>query len=160
MKNSDKSNISVKEILKIITRYCSREEHCTSEILNKLSSFNLSEKDKTEIVNYLKREKYVDEYRYASAFVNDKFRFNKWGKFKISYELKRKQIPDIIISENMENIPEEDYRNLLHNELSKKLQTLPKSSDYELKAKLYRFAAGKGFENDLILELINEILES
>jgi len=158
LRNSDKSNFSKKEILKVITRYCSREEHCISEIHKKLTYYNLSEKDKTEIVNYLKQEKYIDEFRYASAFVNDKFRFNKWGKFKISYELKKKQIPDIIISETIENIPEEDYRNMLNNELSNKLRTLPKLSNYELKAKLYRFAAGRGFENDLILELINKTL--
>ncbi len=124
----------------------------------KISEFDLPENEISEIIEFLKKEKYIDEHRYAEAFVNDKYRFNKWGKYKIKFTLKQKHIPEPIISEALNKIPDENYHSLLYDELSKKLRNLPKNSDYELKSKLYRFAASRGYENDLILEVINELL--
>jgi len=159
LKNSDNASLSRKELLTLITHYCSREERCIFDVTKKISEYNLPESEITEIIEFLKKEKYIDELRYTEAFVNDKFRFNKWGKYKINFALKQKHIPDHIIAEALEKIPEENYHSLLHDELSKKLRSLSKSSGYELKSKLYRFAASRGYENDLILEVINELID-
>ena len=159
MKNSGSANISKKELLILITHYCSREERCIYDVKKKISEYNLPESEITEIIEFLKKEKYIDELRYTEAFANDKYRFNKWGKYKINFALKQKHIPENIISSSLDNIPEENYHSLLHDELSKKLRSLAKSSGYELKSKLYRFAASRGYENDLILEVINELLK-
>ena len=159
MKNSDSANISKKELLTLITHYCSREERCIYDVKKKISEYHLPESEIPEIIEFLKNEKYIDELRYTEAFVNDKFRFNKWGKYKINFALKQKHIPEHLISEALKNIPDENYHSLLHDELSKKLRSLSKSSSYELKSKLYRFAASRGYENDLILDVINELLK-
>ena len=159
MKNLGNTNISKKELLVQITHFCSREERCVNDVRKKISEFNLPENEINEIIEFLKKEKYIDEHRYTEAFVNDKYRFNKWGKFKINFALKQKHIPELIISVALNKIPYENYQALLHDELSKKLKSLPKSSSYELKSKLYRFAASRGYENDLILDVINELLK-
>ena len=151
--------ISKKEALSLITRYCSSEERCVYDVQGRLEEFQLSEIDIDEIIDFLKSEKYIDELRYAFAFVNDKFRFNKWGRLKIEYALKQKKIPVNILSKALTNIAESDYLALLREELSKKLRSLPIASNYELKGKLYRFAASRGFENDFILEVLRELLE-
>jgi regulatory protein len=155
---ADRPVISKKEALGFITQFCSREERCVSEVQKRLNQFGLTENDIAEIIEFLKSEKYIDNQRYANAFVNDKFRFNKWGKYKISMYLKQKHISDECITNAIENIPFDDYKELLLNELQKKMSTLPKASKYENKGKLYRFAAQRGFENDLIIEILNDIL--
>lgn len=153
------NTISKNEALSLLTRYCSKEEHCIFDAREKLKNYKLHESTIEEIVHFLVKEKYIDELRYSLAFVNDKSKFNKWGRFKIRYSLKQKQIPENIIKEALENISDDECRQILHDELSKKLRSLPKASNYELKGKLYRFAAGRGFENDIILEVIGELLE-
>ena len=158
MKKQDNNNYSKKEALSILTRICSKKEICSSEAIQKLGDWGISESDTKEIRDYLIKEKFIDDLRYATHFASDKFRFNKWGKYKISYSLKQKHISETIISEALENFPEEEYRKFIREELIKKMHSLPKTSNYELKGKLYRFAMGRGFENNLIMELLNELL--
>jgi regulatory protein len=158
--DTDRPAISNKEALSLITRYCSKEERCVNDARNRLSQFGLSDIDIDQIIEYLKSEKYVDDQRYANAFVNDKFRFNKWGKYKIKMHLKQKCISEETISNAFASISPDDYRDLLANEIKKKLSTLPKTSKFETKGKLYRFAAQRGFENDLINDILNDLLNS
>ncbi len=153
------NSISKNEALSLLTHYCSREERCIADAREKLNDYNLPTSIVDDIIHHLVKEKYIDEHRYASAFVNDHTKFNKWGKYKISYGLKQKHIPEVIIHEALESISDDECRKILHDELSKKLRSLPKASNYELKGKLYRFAASRGFENDIILEVIGELLE-
>jgi regulatory protein len=155
---SNKPAVSKKDALGLITQFCSREERCISEVHARLIQFGLSENDIDEIIEFLKSEKYIDNQRYANAFVSDKFRFNKWGKYKITMYLKQKHISDEHISKAIENIPFIDYKELLTSELRKKLSMLPNTSSFETKGKLYRFAAQRGFENDLIIEILNDLI--
>jgi regulatory protein len=153
-----KPAISKKEALGLITHFCSREERCISEVKARLNQFGLQGNDIDEIIEFLKSEKYIDDQRYANAFANDKFRFNKWGKYKITMYLKQKYISDECISNAIDNIPSRDYKELLVNELRKKKSLLPKAPKFEINGKLYRFAAQRGFENDLIIEILNDLL--
>jgi regulatory protein len=151
--------LTKKEILSLVANYCSREERCTSDIISKLKEFNLPQDESEEIIDFLSKEKYFDDLRYSKAFVSDKFRFNKWGKIKIGYALKMKHIAGETIDEALESIDNEQYIQLLADELRKKKRTLPKLSGYELNGKLYQFAAGRGFESDEFkkaLKMINE----
>ncbi len=159
MKKQGNNNYSKKEALSILTRICSKKEICSFEAIKNLNNWGISPSDTQEIIEYLIKEKYIDDHRYALHFASDKFRFNKWGKYKIANALKQKQIPELFISKALSNLSENNYRSLLLEELTKKLHSLPKSSTYELKGKLYRFAASRGYENDLIMELLNELLK-
>jgi regulatory protein len=159
LKKQDNNNYSKKEALAALTRICSKKETCTSEAIEKLTDWGISNSDANEILEYLIKEKYIDNLRYATHFASDKFRFNKWGRYKILNSLKQKHISGQFISAALENISKDDYLLLLKEELMKKFRSLPKSSDYEIKGKLYRFAASRGFENDLIMDLLNEIIK-
>src|SRR5512133_2029019 len=75
---------------------CSRSEHCTSEILEKLKLWGLSAEDSETVIEQLTAEKYLDDERFARAYVKDKFRFNHWGKQKIAFMLRSKNIPSEI----------------------------------------------------------------
>ena len=153
----NKQPFSKKEALNYITAFCSREERCIADIRTKLIDFSLADFEIDDVVQFLISEKYIDEERYSAAFVNDKFRFNKWGKLKIVFALKNKKISGNIINSAISQIPNDLYMRQLENELSKKMKSLPQIPIYELKGKLYRFAASRGFENEIIQETLNSI---
>ena len=107
----------------------------------------------------LLHEGFLDEQRFARAFVNDKFRFNHWGKVKIGYELRKKAIPPAYIEDALESLSEESYMSDLVALLKTKLKTLKAKDDRERYYKLLRFAAGRGFSvqeaNVCIRKLLN-----
>lgn len=132
--------------------YCSLSEHCKSEVLGKLQQWGAPEKTWEAILNHLEKERYVDESRYATFFVRDKYRFNQWGRIKIAQALRMKHIPSACIDEAMEEIDEQEYLNILTSLLKKKVRSIKASNDYERNGKLVRFAAGHGYEiGDILL---------
>jgi regulatory protein len=148
------------EILEKMQILCSRREICTSEIRKKLLAYNLSVQEIERIIEILSKENYINDERYAISFAHDKFRFNKWGKIKIEYELKHRGISDIHIMKAMDGIDSKEYKDMIKSELIKKLRKDKSSRAYVLKSKLLRFGQSKGFETDLVFNIINEILNS
>lgn len=137
---------------------CSRAEKCSSDIFQKIIGWGADENLANEVLQKLKEEKFIDDTRYASFFVKDKFRFNKWGKIKIAYMLKQKGISGTIISEALSEIDEEEYLSVLKKLLTEKSAKTKAVNQYDKKAKLVRFAASKGFESDLIMSMIESIV--
>ena len=133
--------------------YCSRSEHCVLDVLNKLYAAGLGEEESDEIVQCLVEQGYIDEQRYANAFVNDKFRFNKWGKLKISHALRQKKIPTSIIQVALDTLHEDAYSHVLLQLIESKKKTV-KGTAAQQKAAVMRFAVSRGFELDLVLRLL------
>lgn len=145
------------EALNLLKRYCSREERCEYDIIQKMKLYLLAEEDREEILSYLKEQKYVSNSRYANAFVNDKFRFNKWGKTKIAYALSQKCISSATVQQAINSIDDEEYSNLLESEIKKKAVFAKADSEFEMKSKLYRFALSRGFENEIIRKVLDKL---
>ena len=145
------------EILSRLTARCSTTELCLSDIRKKLDATDITEKEKERILHRLLDEGYVDEARYARAFVRDKFRFSGWGKVKIAQGLRAKQISSTDIDEALKEIDEDDYHQTLREALKAKRRSLHEKSDYETNAKLIRFALSRGYEMNVIL---NEVKAS
>lgn len=132
--------------------YCSVSEHCRADVLRKLQLWGAPEEAWEGIVCHLEKEKYVDDGRYAVAFVRDKYRFNQWGRVKIAQALRMKQVSSVCIAEAMEEIDEEEYLSILTALLKRKQRSVKAASDYERSGKLIRFAAGHGYEmGDILL---------
>ena len=147
-----KKELSAEEARLKAEAYCSLSEHCKSEVLGKLQQWGAPEETWEAILNHLEKERYVDESRYATFFVRDKYRFNQWGRIKISQALRMKHIPSVCIDEAMEEIDEQEYLNILTSLLKKKVRSIKASNDYERNGKLVRFAAGHGYEiGDILL---------
>jgi len=128
--------------------YCSLAEHCLSEVVEKLKKFELSSEEEAKLIRLLQDEGYLNESRYVKAFVKDKFRFSKWGRIKIRYALRQKGISATLAEEGLSDIQEEDYQEMLSDLLRQKKRSVKANSPYELRGKLIRFAAGRGFELD------------
>ena len=144
------------EVLYKLAAKCSVSEQCLSDIENKLSKYDLPEEEKTRILRHLVEEKYVDDGRYAEAFVRDKYRFNKWGRIKIAQGLRMKGIDRETINTAMEAIDEQEYLNILRDLIKSKRRSTKGKNSYEINGKLIRFASSRGFEFGAIRECLGE----
>ncbi|MBR2380172.1 MAG: RecX family transcriptional regulator [Paraprevotella sp.] len=138
-----------------IEAYCSKAEHCTSEVVTKLKSWNINERQIAEIVARLCKEKYINDLRYSRCYVKDKFRYNHWGRIKITQALRVKNINEDDIKEAIEELDQQEYETTLKRLLAQKRKSIKASSDYERNGKLVRFALGRGFEMSIINKYLN-----
>lgn len=152
-------SISIKEAIVKAQNICAEQEKCEYDIRKKLYDWKLPVTDHDVIIESLLKDKFIDEKRYAQFYVKDKFYFNKWGKIKIEYALKQKNISSENIKNALDEIPEIDYHNLLENELIKKIKTLKDKDEYTIKSKLIRFAISRGFENGKVFDMVSTIIE-
>lgn len=139
-------NLTEKEALYKIAAFCSTAEHCLSEVKAKLTAWEISPEQQENIIGYLIKEQYINEERYARFYVNDKFRFNKWGKNKIKQSLQLKGISPEITKKALDFIPTDEYMDILHQLLNAKSKSIKARNDYERNGKLIRFAIGRGYE--------------
>lgn len=153
-----KKQFSQQELKLKAAAYCSMSEHCIFDVKKKLTEWGAKETETEQIINYLQKENFLDEQRFTQAFVKDKFRFSKWGKIKISFELRMKHIPEREISQVIMQIDDDEYNNTLFELIEKKDKMIKYSSQNDRKAKLLRFAQSKGFEIDLTLKTIDKII--
>ena len=134
---------------------CANAEHCQYEMLEKMKRWELSEEAQARVMAQLIEERYVDDRRYARAFVKDKIRYNKWGRRKVQQGLWMKRIDKDIQDEVLDEIDEKEYLNVLKPLLKQKRKSIKANSDYELNQKLVRFAYGRGFTFDIIRQCLD-----
>ena len=145
-------------VKKKIEHYCAYQERCHLEVTNKLNKLGVFGDELDEYVCYLIDENFLSETRFSEAYVRGKFNNNNWGKVKISRELKLRNISDWNISNALSQINSEDYRNKLRK-LCLKLVELNDKSEFELKNKVVKNLSYKGWEVDLVIKTINQLIK-
>ena len=143
--------------LKRAAALCSNQEQCSSQIMEKLRSWKVSDGDAEQIIQVLTREKFLDDARYAMIYVRDKFRFNAWGKVKLKVMLSQKNIPGPLIEDALDQIDPEHYKETCTRIIQEKAATLKETNQFKRKGKLFRFAAQRGFESELIHQILSYI---
>ncbi len=139
-----------------IKQYCAYQERCHSEVRTKLYSFGLNKVEIEEIVSLLITENYLNEERFAILYAGGKFRMKQWGKNKIKQSLKFKQISDYCIKKALKEIDEKDYRKTFFNLADQKIKSLKGEKNIFIKKrKLQDFLIRKGYESNLIMEVVN-----
>ena len=141
------------------TALCSQSEHCKAQIMEKLSLWGVSVQDAYNIMDYLVKEKYIDNKRFARAYCHDKFCYNHWGRIKIRQMLRHLRLSDEEIEEGMQAINDDDYLEALNDVLQAKDRSLREKDIYLRKAKLVRHLLSRGFETDLAVDAVNEYLQ-
>ena len=136
---------------------CSKREYCKSDIHTKLDQWGIGVSDKERIIEELEKENFINEGRYAKAFVRDKFNYNKWGKIKMASHLKVKMISGNILKEALDSIDNEIYIKTLNELITSHKRTVKSKNKYDLKAKLLRYGLSKGFESYLLYDILNNI---
>jgi len=136
---------------------CSQREYCTGDIRSKLNSWGTGDEDCERIITALIKENFINESRYAGAFVNDKFRNNKWGRVKIAAHLGIKKIPPEIIKSALDSIDNDLYNKTIREVVLSHRRSVKAKNRYDLKGKLLRYGLSKGFESNLLYDLLNDI---
>ena len=139
---------------------CAQAEHCQQEMRDKMRRWELDEIVQNRIIDRLIKERYVDDERYARAFVKDKIRYNKWGRRKVQQALWQKRIDADIQQRVLDEIDEKEYLDVLRPLLKQKRKSIRAANDYELNQKLARFALSRGFTFDLIRQCLDVDEES
>ena len=134
---------------------CAQAEHCQYEMLEKMRRWELPEDAQARVMAKLIKERYVDDERYAQAFVKDKIRYNKWGRRKVEQALWQKRVDEDIRKRVLDDVDDDEYLNVLRPLLKQKRKTIKAKNDYELNQKLIRFAVGRGFTFDIIRQCID-----
>jgi regulatory protein len=137
--------------------YCAYQERSHAEVKEKLYSFKLKKVDVETILSQLIEENYLNEERFAKLFAGGRFRLKKWGRVKISYELKQKRVSPYNIRIGLEEIDEQQYRDTLMKLANQKWKSLKSDQHIVRQAKTQQYLMQKGFEPSLIRASILDI---
>ena len=152
--------MSEAEALRRLATLCSRGEHCTGELLTKMRTWGIDCEAQARIMKRLVENRYVDDERFTRLFVNDKIKFNKWGRRKIEQALWAKHVDEDIARRVLDEVDEDDYLAVLRPLIQQKARELDRKPvsaemskeqhDYERRVKLMKFALGRGFTMEVI----------
>ena len=149
-----KKEMTEQEAYLQLATLCAQAEHCEQEMRDKMKRWEIDETAQNRIIDRLVKERYIDNERYARAFVKDKIRYNKWGRRKVQQALWMKRIDNDIQQRVLDEIDEKEYLDVLHPLLKQKRKSTKAANDYELNQKLVRFALGRGFTFDIIRQCL------
>lgn len=151
--------LSKEQALQKLKHFCAYQERCHSEVKEKLYNLGVWKKDHDEIIATLIEENYLNEERFAMAYAGGKFRIKQWGRIKIKYELKQKQVSEYCIKKALKQIDEDDYMKVMNKLAREKYASLKSEQWLVRKKKTMDYLFRRGFEADLINESIKKITE-
>lgn len=157
MDSRTKKRITPEQALIRLEELCVKAERCEDELRRKMALWAVGTEDADSIIASLRARRFLDENRFAAAFVRDKYRFGKWGRRRIVMAMRQKNIPPDAINAALAEIDQEEYAHILGALLRHKAKTMPRPLEFDDRNRLFRFAAGRGFEPDLIISEIKNI---
>ena len=155
-----KKSFTVEEIKRKIEQYCVYQDRCHKEVEQKMRDYNLIPEARELILVSLMKDNFLNEERFAKSFARGKFRIKNWGKQRIVRELKFKDISAYNIKTALKEIDEEEYIETIYRITENRNAVISESDIYKRKNKLIGFLMRKGFENELIFKVVNEVVSS
>lgn len=140
----------VQQAFSKMAQLCSRSEQCSADIRRKILAYEIVDEIVDEILDKLIEEKFIDDERFARAYVNDKFKINKWGKIKMRHYLRQKGLSDDVIQHGLDQINEEKYKMVLVRTMKAKAKTIKNKDKFAKMGQVIRYAQNRGFEPQLI----------
>ncbi len=157
MPKSPAKPLTPDQVLDKMAKYCAYQERCVKDVRDKLKTFDIPQEERTKILDYLLDNRFVDNERFAKAFVRGKVNQSGWGLNKIRFHLMQKGIAKELIDEALGQTEEEVYRQRLIDILKTKAKTVKAENDFEKKRKLATYAMQKGFEGNLVWEVLKDL---
>lgn len=148
---------SAAEALQSLMRLCARAEKSSGDAMRLMRTWGVAEAERQGVLDRLVTQRFIDDRRYAEAYVREKSTLAGWGARKISQQLRLKGVSKDIITEVLATLDSDDARTRLTDKLQRKLRTTKAATDYELRGKLLRYALSLGYEYDLAMEAINNL---
>ncbi|SEH47537.1 regulatory protein RecX [Epilithonimonas hominis] len=151
----EKKSYTFEEIKQKLVNYCVYQDRCHSEVEQKMRDFLLIPEAKDEIFLYLIKENYLNEERFTRSYIRGKFYIKHWGRTKIKMNLKQKGITEKLISKSMDEIDTDDYEKAINKIYQDYFSKQKGLKEYQKKNKTIKHLMSKGFEYDVILDVIN-----
>ena len=151
---------TAEQALASLMRLCARAERSSGDAMRLMATWMVPEADRQGVLQRLIKERFIDDSRYAEAFVREKANLSAWGEYKIRATLRRKGITDSIISEALRQIPSEQALERLTERLKRKVRTIKYDTTYQLKTKLLRYALSLGFSMDESMRCVEEVMQN
>lgn len=143
---------SPEQALTALMRLCARAEKSTGDARRLMRGWGLAEQDAEKVLDRLVRDRFIDDSRYADAFVREKLRLSGWGAYKIRTALQRKGIERSIIDGALSQADRTDMARRLEEMLVRKARTVKHETTYELKTKLIRYGLSLGYDYESVLD--------
>lgn len=150
---------TVDEAKRKLEHYCAYQERCHKDVVDKLKNLGMIPIAIDEIIYHLIKNNYLNEERFAKSFARGKFRIKSWGKLRITRELKFRQISNFNIKSALKEFTEDEYLKKLYEISEKKLNSITNSSKVEKKKKLISYLQYRGWENQLIFQVVNDLID-
>lgn len=151
-----KKSLTPEQALQKLKHYCAYQERCHQEVKEKLFNLGVWKKDHDAIIAALIEESYLDEERFAIAYAGGKFRIKHWGRVKIRYELKQKQVSEYSIKKALKQIDEKDYLETMNKLIREKYALLKNEQWLIRKKKTMDHLIARGFESELVRAQIDK----
>ncbi len=143
-----------------IESWCAYQDRCTFEVEQKLTSWKTSVENQLEIIEHLRKNRYLDDTRFVASFISGKFTIKRWGKIKIKHHLNQKRIEKNAIQEGLKLIDMDVYFETMKHLAERKYAERKAKDDYwAIKRRISTFLASKGYESDLIHEVVSEVIK-
>ena len=143
------------EVFLQLASLCAQAEHCQYEMTEKMRRWGVPDEVRARVMERLVAGRYVDDERFARAYIKDKVCYNKWGRRKVEQALWQKHIDEDIRQRTLDEVSDEEYLRVLRPMLRQNRPSVKAANDYERNQKLMRFALGRGFTFDLIRQCID-----
>lgn len=150
---------TIEEAKRALEHYCIYQDRCHKEVEEKLSKMRLIPEAIELIISHLIEENFLNETRFAQSFARGKFRIKKWGRIRITRELKARNITDYNIKTALKEIEESEYLETLENLIHRKIEFIQEPDYYKKRKKITDFLLRQGFESSLIFELTSDLFE-
>ena len=146
----DLSQLSVKEVIQKLEYFCSYQERCHTDVESKLFDFRLSQEEKDEVIVHLIQNNFLNEERFALLFAISKLHQKKWGKIRITQELKLRKISGFLITKAIKSLSVDEY-NTTFELLSEKIWfSITEKNKVKKQKKFCDYLLRKGWESNLV----------
>ena len=146
--------MTYKDVLTKMMKFCAYQERCQLEVRNKLYSFDLTSEEREQIISDLIEDNFINEERFSEVYARGKFNAKGWGKVKISYHLQQKKVSDYCIKKALKQFSKEEYKQKCIEWYEKKDAEIKDSNPFLKNQKIANFLISKGFEKELVFDLV------
>lgn len=158
-KNRERKPKSAQQALQSLMRLCARSEKSSGDALRLMQQWQVPHTERQGVLERLVKERFIDDGRYAEAYVREKSRLSGWGARKIAMQLRQKGVSQAIIDDALRQLDSNVELPRLVEKLRRKIRTTKYTSDYELRGKLMRYALSLGFDYDIAQRAVEDSLE-
>ncbi|MCP9198931.1 RecX family transcriptional regulator [Gramella sp. GC03-9] len=158
MRAPEKRSYTVEEAMQKLMHFCAYRDRSQKEVEDKLIQMNMIPAAREKIIIKLMEDKFLNEERFARSFVRGKFRMKKWGKIKITQELRKREISAPLIKTGLSEIDQKVYLETLYELAERKLEKIKEPNDFKRKKKLADHLLRKGYESQLVFDCVNDLI--